>query len=240
MGTADLFRVLAQAALFRGLPDPELKTILEAAGRRRVEAGAFFFHQDDPAHALYVLTEGRVRLSQVTPDGQQVILRFINPGGLFGGIAALGETVYPAAAQAVDDSLALAWESQTITRLMERHPRLTYNALQLLGARVQELQDRLRELATERVERRLARTILRLVRQAGRKTADGILIDLPLSRQNLAEMSGTTLYTASRILSQWEKRGLVDTGRERVLLRFPHGLVAIAEDLARPPSSQDP
>jgi CRP-like cAMP-binding protein len=96
------------------------------------------------------------------------------------------------------------------------------------------VQERLRELATERVEQRVARTLLRLARQVGRKVEGGVLIDMPLSRQDLAEMTGTTLYTVSRILSQWEQQHLVETGRERILIRQPHGLVAIAEDLSPP------
>jgi CRP-like cAMP-binding protein len=118
-----------------------------------------------------------------------------------------------------------------IYHLMEKYPRVALNAIRLLAGRIQEFQDRLRELATERVERRIARTLIRLTRQAGRKTAEGVLIDLPLTRQDLAEMCGTTLYTVSRTLSQWESQGLVRSKREQVLVLFPHGLVQIAEDL---------
>jgi CRP-like cAMP-binding protein len=81
------------------------------------------------------------------------------------------------------------------------------------------------------VAQRVARTLLRLARQAGQREEEGVLIGLPLSRENLAEMTGTTLYTVSRILSGWEEQGLVEAGRERVLIRLPHALVAIAEDL---------
>ncbi len=109
---------------------------------------------------------------------------------------------------------------------------MAVNALRFLAGRLHELQDRYRELATERVERRVARAVLRLARQAGRKTDAGILIDLPLSRQDLAEMTGTTLYTVSRILSSWESAGLVEVGRERVVIKRGHGLVSIAEDLS--------
>ena len=97
--------------------------------------------------------------------------------------------------------------------------------------RFHELQDRYRELATERVERRVARALLRLARQTGTRTQEGVLLDLPLSRQDLGQMTGTTQYTASRILSGWEHKGLIVTGRERVVIRDPHGLVIIAEDL---------
>ena len=114
---------------------------------------------------------------------------------------------------------------------MERFPRIAINSLRLVSQRWHELEERYRELATERVERRVAQTLLRLVRQVGQKVEGGVLIDLPLTRQDLAEMTGTTLYTVSRILSRWEQEQLVETGRERVLIRFPHGLARIAEDL---------
>jgi CRP-like cAMP-binding protein len=88
-----------------------------------------------------------------------------------------------------------------------------------------------RELSTQRVERRIARTILRLARQSGRKIEQGVLVDLPLSRQDIAEMTGTTLYTVSRVLSDWEDRGLVQSERQQVIITYPHGLVSLAEDI---------
>jgi CRP-like cAMP-binding protein len=115
---------------------------------------------------------------------------------------------------------------------MERMARLAINALHSVTQRTHELQDRYRELATERVERRVARALLRLVRQTGRRQPEGgVLIDMPLSRQDVAEMTGTTLYTVSRILSHWEQLGLVAGAREQVVILSSHGLVAIAEDL---------
>jgi CRP-like cAMP-binding protein len=94
-----------------------------------------------------------------------------------------------------------------------------------------EVQGQLQELATERVAQRVARALLRLAAQLGEKTETGVRIDLPLSRQSLAELTGTTLYTVSRLLSAWESEGLLEVGRERVTIRSPHGLVRIAEDL---------
>jgi CRP-like cAMP-binding protein len=116
---------------------------------------------------------------------------------------------------------------------MEQYPRLAINSINILSQRIQEFQDRLREMATERVERRIARTLLRLASQTGRKTEQGILIDLSLTRQDLAEMTGTTLYTVSRTLSQWEKDGLVKSQREQVMILAPHRLVVLAEDMGK-------
>ncbi|MDR5694649.1 MAG: Crp/Fnr family transcriptional regulator [Armatimonadota bacterium] len=218
--------------LFSGLSLPELEEIVHRAQTRRFPKGEFLFHQGDPARFLYILLRGRVRLTQTTPEGQEVLLRFVRDGEMFGGIAALGDATYPVSAQAVDECTTLCWDGETMSRLMESFPRLAVNALHLLADRVQELQDRLREMATERVEQRIARALLRLLRQSGRKVEEGVLIDLPLSRQDLAEMAGTTIYTASRILARWEQRGLIESRRARILIRFPHGLVAIAEDLS--------
>lgn len=231
MDAAELTEPLVRCRLFENLSTSELQTVLQLARVRQVEPDAFFFQQGEPADVLYVLVQGKVRLTQVTPEGYQVLLNFASSGDMFGGIAALGDAVYPVSAQALGHCRALAWDGRTMVRLMERTPRLALNALSLAAGRIQELQNRFRELATERVERRVARALLRLVRQTGRKVEGGVLVDVPLSRQDLAEMTGTTLYTVSRILSRWEEQGLIEAGRERVLIRLPHGLIVIAEDL---------
>jgi CRP-like cAMP-binding protein len=111
---------------------------------------------------------------------------------------------------------------------MERHSDVALNALSALGTRYHEMQTRLREIATERVEQRIAHALLRLAKEAGRSTGTGIEIAIPLSRQDVAEMTGTTLHTVSRILSAWEGTGLVDTGRRRVLIRKLAELEAVA------------
>jgi CRP-like cAMP-binding protein len=158
-------------------------------------------------------------------------MKYISPGEVFTVLAVLEGVVYPASAEAVTDSLLLAWDRKTMSDLISLYPSLALKVLKVVSRHIGEFQDRLRELSTERVERRIARTLLRLTSQAGRKTDEGILVDLPLSRQDLAEMTGTTLYTVSRTLSQWEAQGLVRSAREKVVVLNPHGLVAIAEDL---------
>jgi CRP-like cAMP-binding protein len=228
---------LAQISLFRGLPPRALQAAL-AAGREQFFAeDSFLFYQDDPAERVFVLISGRVKLTQLSNAGQQVIMRVITPGLLFAAIGIVENATYPVSAQAAADSRVLVWTQQAMLGLIEQYPAVALAALRVMGAQVREFQDRYRELATERVERRLARAILRLATQTGRKTEEGVLLDLTLTRQDLAEMSGTTLFTVSRILSQWESQGLVQTGRERIIIRFPHGLVSIAEDL--PPRARN-
>jgi CRP-like cAMP-binding protein len=228
---ADLTQLLAQSAPFDGLPTAHLQVVLEAAHRRQVEQGAFFFHQGDPAVAFYLLIQGEAKLTQVTPEGHQMLVRFVAAGEEFGGIAAVSNATYTLSAQAVQDCRALAWNGEALARLMERYPRIAFNMLELVAGYYRRLLDRYQDLTTKRVEQRVARALLRLARQTGQKTEAGVLIGLPLSRGDLAEMTGTTLYTVSRILSGWEQQGFVEAGRERVLIRQAHILVAIAEDL---------
>lgn len=199
--------------------------------RQRVEADAFLFHQGDPATVLYIPVQGRLKLVQVTAEGHEVILRYVGPGEMTGATAIFGETDYPASAQATEAAIVLGWDDATMTALLGRYPRLTINLLHLLSQRIQELQDRLREMSTERVERRIAHALLRLVAQLGKKAEHGVLIDLSLSRQDLANMAGTTLYTVSRVLARWEEDDLIESGRERILIKQPPRLVTIAEDL---------
>lgn len=216
---------------FEGLQPEAISDVVDAARRLRLEEDEYLFHQGDPAAHIYTLLSGRVKLSQVTLDGQQVTLRMAGPRNTFAVVAVLSKLKFPVSAQALEESTVLGWDRETMHGLMLRFPHLALNALKVLSARTREFQDRIRELATERVERRIARTVLRLARQTGRKVEAGVLLDLTLSRQDLAEMSGTTLFTVSRTLSQWESQGLIRTGREKIIILNPHGLVTIAEDL---------
>ena len=219
--------------LFRGLDDAALQAIITAARSTRLPADAILFHQEDAVRTLWVVTSGRIQLFQGTPEGHQVILHIAGPGEEVGLLPALTGSSSPVGARAVEDCQLLGWDADDIRALMRRYPDISFNAITILGGHIRLYQDRIRELTTERVERRLARTLLRLAQQLGKRTPEGVLIDLPLSRQNLAEMSGTTLYSASRILRAWEDAGIVSSGRERVVIRSPHKLVAIAEDLQR-------
>jgi len=217
--------------LFKGLAGAELDGVVSAAHRVARDAGGHFFEQGAPADDFYVLAEGRVKMTQITPDGHQVVLRLVAPGSPFGGVAAFGHPVYPVGAEAIEPSLALGWDGRTMARLLEGNARLAMNALQFVATQLRDVQDRYRELVTEKVERRVARALLRLARDTGRKIDTGVLIDLPLTREDLAEMTGTTIYTVSRLIASWEEKGLVEGGRQRIVIRKPHALVVIADDL---------
>lgn len=216
--------------VFQNATDEDLNQILRASALRQVEEEEYFFLQGDRAEHAYVLTEGQAKLVQSNPQGQVVNLRTLHPWQLFGALGAVrSQGTYPASAQALVDSSALAIPSDFLREMLVNRPQLSMDLMQLMTGYIQEMQSRYMELATERVEQRICRAVLRLAAQSAEKVDDGI--ELMLSREDLAEISGTTLYTVSRVLADWQRRGLVETGRERVKVLRPHELVRIAEGL---------
>jgi len=167
---------------------------------------------------------------QSNPGGQQVNLRTIYPWQMFGALGAIrAEATYPAKAQELEDSFALAIKSHYLRSMLETRPYLSLDLMKLMTSYIKEMQTRYRELATERVEQRVANALLRLAGQTGVKSEEEAGIELSFSRQDLAEMTGTTLYTVSRLLSEWERRGIVETGRGRIRLLKPHDIVKIVD-----------
>jgi len=221
--------LIAELPLFAGLAPAELDAILAEARSIRYPKNSAVFEEGGDAHSFFVLLHGHVRASKMTPAGQQVVVRYVTPGEIFGVAPAIGLTKYPATATAVDDSVALAWPSAAWPRLVAQHPTIATNTLETVGSRLQETHTRVIEMSTQQVERRVAHALLRLARQAGRKVEQGVEIDFPISRQDIAEMTGTTLHTVSRTLSAWESQGLIESGRQRVVLRDPHRLFTLAE-----------
>src|SRR6185369_12286638 len=221
--------LVADLPMFAGFSGEELAEILREARSSRYPRNSEVFSQGDEAHSFFLLLHGHVRASKTTPSGEQVVMRYVSPGEVFGVAPAMGLKQYPATATAVDDSVVLAWPSAAWPRLVAKYPALATNTLQTVGRRLQETHTRVIEMSTEQVERRIAHALLRLAKQAGRKVEQGIEIDFPISRQDIAEMTGTTLHTVSRILSAWEQQGLVESSRQRITLREPHKLSSLAE-----------
>ncbi|MFM8426229.1 MAG: Crp/Fnr family transcriptional regulator [Chloroflexota bacterium] len=225
---------LKQVIVFQHATDDDLNLILKNSITRSMEEGGFFFLQGDEATYLYILTTGQVKLMQSNPNGQQVNLRTIYPWQMFGALGAVrtdGAT-YPAAAQTLEDSTALAIPSLFLRSMLETRPYLSFDLMNLMTTYIQEMQARYRELATEKVEQRVANALVRLAGQAGIKSQKEAGIELSFSRQDVAEMTGTTLYTVSRLLSDWERKGIIRTGREKIIVLKPHDLVRIAEGFA--------
>lgn len=218
---------------FAKLPGEDLDRILALARSSRYAKDSEIFSQEQEAESFFLLLSGHIRVVRTSPEGHQVIARYINEGELFGIAVAMGRKTYPASAVAAVDCVALSWPNSAWPELQARVPAFGAAAYQTIGSRLQEAQAQVMAMSTEQVEQRIAHAILRLIKQAGRKTPEGIEIDFPISRQDLAEMTGTTLHTVSRLLSSWEDEGLVRSGRQKVTVTDPHGLMLIAESRRR-------
>ncbi len=208
--------LILKCALFRGLPSEARAEIGARAGGRRVERKGAFFHEGEPARNFYLLYSGRVKLFQLDGAGGESIERLIGPGQFCGWLGLPASEGYPATARAIEASEALAWDKQDLDELFARHPELPRNAQRIQARQQRERDERYRELATLRVAQRLALTLLRLVYPHGRRFEDGFFEDVPLSRADLAQLTGTTLFTVGRLLSEWESKGIVSARRESV------------------------
>lgn len=225
---------LKQVIVFQNATDDDLRLILQNSVERSMEESGFFFFHGDTARYLYVLTSGQVKLMQNSVNGQQVNLRIIYPWQMFGALGAVrAEATYPASAQALENSTALAIKSEFLHEIIQTRPQLSFDLMTLMTTYIQEMQARYRELATERVEQRVANALVRLAGQAGIRSEKDAAIELSFSRQDVAEMTGTTLYTVSRLFSDWERQGIITTGRERIRIIKPHDLVRIADGLEK-------
>lgn len=220
---------ISESTVFDCLTSEQLAGLLKDGRHAKLYPKSILFHQSDPATNCYMVNRGRLKLTKLNAQGNEVIIRYINSGELTAAVAVLKNSKYPVTAQAIEDTEVVGWDKPMLIRMMRQYPDIAINLLGVLLERLDDVQDRYLEICTEQVGRRIARSLLRLMRRAGSKTPEGIHIDIPLSRQNIADYAGTTLYTVSRTLSAWEKNGWIKSGREQVVITNPHALVLFAE-----------
>jgi CRP/FNR family transcriptional regulator, nitrogen oxide reductase regulator len=213
---------------FSQLDRRDIRTILDQAASRRYDAGAVVFEEGAEAERFFMLLDGYIRVIRITGGGEQVIALHIPAGQLFGIARALGRTTYPARAETASEAIALSWPTRLWDGYVRDYPGFATETYRTVGERIGEMNTRIVEMATQQVDRRIANALLRLIRQSGRKVEGGIEIDFPITRQDLSEMTGTTLHTVSRLLSGWEKQGLVESRRKRITVLDAHALVLLS------------
>jgi CRP-like cAMP-binding protein len=190
------------------------------------------FLQGDAGQRLMLINSGYVKLTQVSPEGKEVLLWMCGPNQVLGIRSELTGKPYSCSAEAIKICTVLVWEHDALATLSLQYPRLLQNLNGILLNRIEELEERFRELATENVSRRLAFTLLRLSRHIG-PSADGG-IEIYLSRQEIARMTGTTLFSVSRILSEWGRDNLVLPRRNSVIVPNLKVIERVAEVDSRP------
>lgn len=218
----------AAGGLLSGLDQEAADALLETATDRQIAEGSALFHQGDAPSHLFQVATGLVKLSRVDPHGEQTTLRFMGPGELVGCVAVFQQFPFPATATASKPTSVLCWGAAQVLDLIRRYPAVSANALKTAGDRAREMVERVTELSAMSVEARIASVLLRLAAQVGRTCSVGVEVASPVTRHDLAEMTGLTYFTVSRVLSAWQKRGIVRLGRERITVVEPGRLAEIA------------
>jgi CRP/FNR family transcriptional regulator len=221
---------LQRAPLLRRLGAEDRERLAEVAQLRRWPRGSFVFHEGDPSDHFLVLVEGRVKVFKVTPAGRHLILEIFGPGDPLGSVAVYAERAFPATAEVLEDAEAVAIPRADFFALLDSRPSLVRGLLMALTHRLVELTTRLAELTGGRVESRIARLLLKLADDLGRPGDGGTFIPLSLSRQELADLIGTTIETCIRVMSRLGKEGVVRTDRDGFTVLDRQALEALAAE----------
>jgi len=206
--------LLRKSPMFRRLGPEDRQRLASMALVREFEKNALIFSEGDASDFLFTITSGRVKIFKTTARGTDVILEIFGPGDSVGAVAVYEARPYPASAMALEPTTCLLFPRQSFFALLEAHPTFVRALLVGLTHRLMELTNRLTELTGGHIEPRLARLFLKLADDVGQKRPGGVFIPMPLSRQELADMIGTTIETAIRIMSRWSKENIVRTEKD--------------------------
>jgi len=220
--------VAARPSLFSGILPADYSRISAAARVKEFQRGEMLYIGGDSVQHVMLLTSGFVKISQFGLSGTEVILRFSVPGDVLGAMGLFTTGRHCTTARAFRLCRALVWDAPTFKSLLARYPVLHQEMVRIISEDLVELEERFREVATERVAPRVARQLVRLLKRIGRTVNGGV--EVCLTREDLAQMTGTTLFSVSRLLSAWEERGIAMPRREAVMIRDVQALHAIAEE----------
>lgn len=228
---ADTLKVVRTVPLFYNLPERDWAAVADLLGERCFGKDEYIFFEGDPPEALYIVWSGRVKLLRHSLEGRDVVLDVIGPNRMFGETAVFEGAPYEFTAQAMEATTLISIARQDFLTLLRRFPRLSLAVIAELGRRLRAASDLVHSLASERVERRIARVLLKMADVAGRPNdGGGTLIDVTLTRQDVADMAGTTVETTIRTMSRLRRQGVIDTRRGRVVILDRDQLQAVAED----------
>jgi CRP-like cAMP-binding protein len=221
--------LVEHSPLFANIPPTDCREIVAAARESEFSRHDTIFLEGDPIRHVTLLTSGSAKVIKLDQTGAEVILRLAGPGDVVEVTGLPAECRHGSMAQALSASTALIWEASRFQALADRFPALSRNITKVAAERLQELEERYREISTEPVPTRLSHQLVRLFNQVGRRVNGNGTLEINLSREELAQMTGTTLFTVSRLLSEWKERGVLTAGRESVSVHNIQALRALAE-----------
>jgi len=228
--TSRKLMLVQRSPLFANIPTADCQEIVAAACESEFSRRVIIFLEGDPIRHLTLLTSGSAKVIKPGQNGVEVILRLAGPGDVVELAGLLAQDRHCSMAQALRGSTALIWEASAFQALADRFPALRHNMRKVVAQHLKELEDRYCEISTEKVATRLSHQMLRLFNQLGRPVNGNGTLKINLSREELAQLTGTTLYTVSRLLSKWKERGVLTAGRRCVYLHNIQALREFAEN----------
>jgi CRP-like cAMP-binding protein len=207
-----------------GLATPDIRTIVDSATQRHFLANSIITTQGDPAEHLFLLLQGRARYFYMTNQGEKLLLWWLRAGEMFGGAALLSRPRnYLVSTETVKSSCALVWNRATVRELAVRYPQLLENALSVLSDYLDAYLAIHLSMTRHTARQRLAQVLVTLASGIGHKVPTGV--ELSVSNEDLANAANVTPFTASRLLSEWQRSGMLVKSRGKVLLRHPERLL---------------
>ncbi len=229
MSLREAMNFLTDNPVFAGLPQREIESLRAIAQEEARRPREYIFMEGDPARWLCIVKSGRVKILKHSRVGKDVVLELLGRGEVFGGVAVIEKRPYPATAQAVETSVVVRIPAEAIVALAERYPSIIKEMALMIGRRLRAAHDSVKSLAVDPAETRLAAMLLRLAEREGARTGQGLMLPFHLTRQSLADMTGTTVETAIRVLSRWLKEDLLVDDAGHLILRDVEALRALAE-----------
>jgi CRP/FNR family transcriptional regulator len=209
---------IKKVPFFEGLAEQDLVIVAGVMISRSYPKGSVLFLEGDQGEALFVIRQGRIKISKSTADGREQILHMLRDGDIFAEVILFDQGPYPATAEAVEDSSCWILRSADMEKLLQQHPLLGVKLLRVMSRRLRQAQVLIRDLALHDVYGRMAGLILRFIRREGKRTPDGVILDLELTRQDMASMIGTSRETVARILSRFQKDGIITLDKQRIIV----------------------
>ncbi len=210
MPSINKLEVLRRVPIFSSLSDSDLADLANLARERRFKSGEFVFWEGDTPDLFYVIVEGRIKVLKHATTGKEFIVAFFGPGEMFGEVAVFQDKPYPASVQSMAETKVLGIRKADFLSFLAGHPEVALRIINILAGRLRDAQSRLKDLAGERVEQRIARMLLMLAAKLG--------TTLPFTRQEIADMTGIATETAIRVMSQFKERGIIRSTRGKITI----------------------
>lgn len=214
----DKLQLLKGTTLFSSLSPQDLSAVSALFIEEEVEKDQYIFTEGDPPDWLYIVKEGTVKMVKHSPSGREMIISIMTSGDVIGEVAVFDGGPYPATAQGMGRGVILKLAKKDFVSLLRRYPSISLEIIGDLGRKLRAAVNVARELRGERVEGRIAMVLLKLARKVGTAVEGGVMLTIPLTRQDIADMVGSTIETTIRVISRFKKDGIVKDIKGKMLI----------------------